>query len=311
MNSRISRRLVAAATITLTLALASALPGMDREVTLSVYQGPCVDGDFPANLATARKVVRDALARGSDFVVLPETFLSGYDTPEHMRKGARRIDDPDLQAFIAETKAHSMVVLVGMARMTERGIYNSELVIHRGQVLGIYDKIMLTEGDRDDLKFVPGSEMPVFTANGVRFAVIICHDSSFPFPALIAKLKGAEILFSPHYNDIPARTVDAHRKWVRNCHIGLACQMKLVVARSNVVVTGSPDRVGYGDSFIISPQGEMIAEAELFRTELLTARITPAHFKSPVVWADLEETPESIKVMLGQLLDAWNKKGRQ
>jgi predicted amidohydrolase len=275
---------------------------LDHDVTISVYQGPCADGNFSQNLATTRKVVKEALARGSDFVVLPETFLSGYDTPEHMRRGARTMDDPDLQAFIAESKNHSMVVLVGLARQTAQGIYNSELVIHQGEVLGIYDKIMLTEGDRDDLKFVPGQEIPVFTANGARFAVIICHDSSFPFPALIAKLKGAQILFSPHYNSIPSQTVDAHRKWVRNCHIGLACQMKMVVARSNVVVAGNPTDVGYGDSFILSPQGEMLAEAELFKTELLTTKISNQLFQSPVVWADLKETPAGIKTTLGNML---------
>jgi predicted amidohydrolase len=195
-----------------------------------------------------------------------------------------------------------MVILIGMARKTDQGIYNSELVIHRGKVLGIYDKIMLTEGDRDELRFLPGQDMPVFTANGARFAVIICHDSSFPYPALIARLKGAEILFSPHYNSIPPQTVDAHRKWVRNCHVGLACQMKMVVARSNVVVAGNPKEVGYGDSFIISPQGEVLAQAELFRTELLTTKITPKLFEYPVVWADLNETPAALKAILGRLL---------
>jgi predicted amidohydrolase len=282
--------------------IAPGLSALERDVTISVYQGPCADGHFAKNLATARNVVKDALSRRSDFVVMPETFLSGYDTPEHMRQGARRMDDPELQAFISESGAHSMVILVGLARQTDEGVYNSELVIHRGKVLGVYDKIMLTEGDRDQLRFVPGKEMPVFTANGVRFAVIICHDSSFPFPALIARMKGAEILFSPHYNSISPQTVDAHRKWVRNCHVGLACQMKMVVARSNVVVTGDPKEVGYGDSFIISPQGEMLAQTELFRTELLTARVTPAHFKYPVVWADLDETPAVLKEILGRLL---------
>ncbi len=275
---------------------------LERDVTISVYQGPCADGDFAKNLATTRKVVKEALDRGSDFVVLPETFLSGYDTVEHMRQGARRMEDSALQALIAESSAHSMVILVGLARRTDQGIFNSELVIHRGKVLGIYDKIMLTEGDRDELQFIPGKEMPIFTANGARFAVIICHDSSFPYPALIAKLKGAEILFSPHYNSIPAQTVDAHRKWVRNCHIGLACQMKMVVARSNVVVAGNPKEVGYGDSFILSPQGEALAQAELFRTELLTTKITNQHFQSPVVWADLNETPAALKATLGKML---------
>jgi predicted amidohydrolase len=298
--SRISR--VSIFMIAVWVMLPPELPALERDVTISVYQGPCFDGDFTQNLAAARQVVKQALDRGSDFVVLPETFLSGYDTPEHMRQGARRMEDPALQAFIAESGNHSMVILVGLARRTDKGIYNSELVIHRGKILGIYDKIMLTEGDRDKLQFLPGTDMPVFTVQGVRFAVIICHDSSFPFPALIARLKGAEILFSPHYNSISPQTVDAHRKWVRNCHVGLACQMKMVVARSNVVVTGNPKQVGYGDSFIISPQGEMLAEAALFRTELLTAKITPRLFKSPVVWADLDETPAALKAMLGRLL---------
>ena len=276
------------------------LPAIDREVTISVYQGHCADGDFDANLATARQAVKDALARGSDFLVLPETFLSGYDTREHMRRGARRLDDPQVQAFISESAAHGMVVIVGIAQVAEEGIYNTVLVIHKGLLLGTYSKMMLTGGDRNQLGFLPGKQMPVFQANGARFAVIICHDSSFPYPALIAKLKGAEILFSPHYNNIDPQRADAHRKWVRNCHIGLACQMKMVVARANVV--GTSKGVGYGDSFIVSPRGEMLAEAELFRTHMITAKVGPELFRSPYVWADLNETPAEVKSMLAGLL---------
>jgi len=274
---------------------------IDRDVVISVFQGRCEDGDFGANLAAARQAVKDAVARGSDFLVLPETFLSGYDTPEHMRSGARRLDDPQVSAFVAESANHQMVVIAGIARLTEEGIYNTALVIHRGRLLGTYDKIMLTRGDRDTLRFLPGKDMPVFDAQGVRFAVIICHDSSFPHPAMIARLKGAEILFSPHYNDIGPATMDAHRKWVRNCHIGLACQMKMVVARANVVAKDKRG-LGYGDSFIISPRGEMLAEAELFRAEMITARISSALFKSPYVWADLKDVPASVRSTLADLL---------
>jgi predicted amidohydrolase len=273
---------------------------IEHDLTISVYQGRCADGDFDANLVTVRKAVLDALARGSDFLVMPETFLSGYDSREHMTHGARRIDDPQLQSFITESAAHNMVVIVGIARVTEEGIYNSVLVIHKGQLLGTYSKMMLTRGDRNQLGFLPGKEMPVFTAHGAKFAVIICHDSSFPYPALIAKLKGAEILFSPHYNDQDAQNVDAHRKWVRNCHIGLACQMKMVVARSNVV--GTSKGVGYGDSFIVNPRGEMLAEADLFRTEMITAKVTAKLFRYPYVWADLNEVTPAIKNMLVDLL---------
>jgi predicted amidohydrolase len=275
----------------------------ERDVVISAYQVPCADGNFRANLVVLRKVVAEALERGSDFLVLPETFLSGYDSLEHMRLGARAVDDPDLQAFISETAGHFMVVLVGMARITPGGIYNSVLIIQRGRLLGIYDKMMLTKGDRDKLGFLPGTTMPVFEANGVRLAVIICHDSSFPHPALLAKLQGAEILFSPHYNAISSDRMDAHRIWVRNCHIGLACQMKMVVVRANVVKTGER-QLGYGDSFILSPRGDILVAAELFRQELITARITPSMFQSPYVWADINDVPRAVRSMLGQLLIA-------
>ena len=43
-----------------------------------------------------------------------------------------------------------------------------------------------------------------------------------PHVALAARLQGAEILFTPHYNKIRDAAADDHRHWVRNCHIGLA-----------------------------------------------------------------------------------------
>lgn len=271
--------------------IATQAAALEREVKISVYQGPCKDGDFQANLAIAREVIKEALGMGSDFLALPETFLSGYDSRENMEKGARGMDDPDVQAFIAESATHGMAVLAGLARRTPEGIYNSVLVIHRGKLLGIYDKVLLTGGDRDNLKFLPGRDIPVFEANGARFAVVICHDSSFPTPALLAKLRGAEILFTPHYNAIDAQRVDDHRHWVRNCHVGLACQMKMIVARANVVVTDSPGKPGYGDSFILSPMGEPLAQADLFRTGIISAVAGPEMFKMPYVWSDLSEVP--------------------
>jgi predicted amidohydrolase len=278
------------------------VPAFNHDIVISTYQGSCKGGEFAANLAIVRDVIKQAKNRNSDFVVFPETFLSGYDTRESVLKGARRVDDPEISAFIAESKQHSMVVLVGLARITDEGLYNSVLIISNGKLLGTYDKVMLTEGDSDALGFLPGKDVPVFEAHGIRFAVNICHDTSFPHPALLAKLRGAELLFTPHYNSIDAQRVDGHRKWVRNCHVGLACQMKMAVVRSNVVVTDKPGEPGYGDSFIMSPQGEILAGAELFRTELVTAVLKPEMYKTPYVWADLSEIPDWLEQKLAEEL---------
>ena len=279
------------------------LPALEKKVTISVYQGPCEDGDFAANLETVRQQIRLAEQRGSDFVAFPETFLSGYDSPENVRRGARRLDDPEIAAFINESARHDMVVIVGLAVLdNEKNLHNTVLVIHRGILLGTYSKCMLTGGDRNRLNFLPGTDIPVFTAHGAKFAVIICYDTSFPHPAMIARLKGAEILFTPHYNNIKAREMDAHLKVVRNNHIGLAVLLKLVVARPNVVIADKPGSLGYGHSFIVSPQGEMLAEADLFRTELVTATVGPETFKMPFASSDLGNVPAWMRKNLADLL---------
>lgn len=289
------------------LCAARPVGAVERDVVLSVYQGVCREGDFAANLATVRQGVQEARTRGSHFVVFPECFLSGYDSRESVERGARGLDDPDLAQFIAESANHDVVVLVGLARRAADGLYNTQLVIHQGQLLGFFDKVILTPGDRDTLGFQPGTAVPVFQAHGVRFACIICADTSYPHAAMAARLQGAQILFTPHNNEISAQVVDDHRRWVRHCHIGLACQLQMVVARSNNVKSDRPGQIGYGDSFILSPQGTPLAEADLFKTEMITATITPAMFHGPWVWGHVHDVPTWLRTQLGQMLNDFRR----
>jgi predicted amidohydrolase len=280
---------------------------LEREVSIAVYQGACQEGDFAANLGTVRRVVQEATAGGRQFVVFPEAFLSGYASRAAVQRGARGLDDQKLREFIAESAAHDVVVLVGLARKAPDGLYNSQLVIHRGRLLGFHDKVLLTGGDRDTLGFKPGTSVPLFFAHGARFAVAIGHDTSLPHLALAARLQGAEILFTPHHNEIGAHAADDHRQWVRNCHVGLACQFEMAVARAHIVKSDRAGQMGYGDSFILSPQGTALAEAKLFKTELISATVTPAMFQAPWVWADLNEVPGWLRAQAGQLLTGFRR----
>ncbi len=264
---------------------------LQESVRIAVFQGPIREGDFPANLASARSLVTRAREEGADFLAFPECFLSGYENRAAVSAGARALEDSELQAFIRESADHNLVVLIGIARREGPRLFNSVLVIHGGRLLGVSDKIHLTPDDAGILGFTPGTTVPVYTARGARFAVIICADSSYPTAALSARLQGAELLFTPHYNEIPEPVADDHRRWVRNCHIGLACQLRMAVARPNVVRTPRHGQVSYGDSFILSPQGEPLAEARLFRPGLITAVISPDMFRPPFVWGDLEDSP--------------------
>jgi predicted amidohydrolase len=268
----------------------------EGEIVISAYQGPCTGGEIETNLGRINEAIETALERKSNFICFPECYLTGYDG-----KWAIELSDPHLTGLVKSTESHDMVVLVGLSEKSgDDEIANTEVVIHKGKILGKYSKIMLTGGDRDRLGFARGREMPVFEAHGIRFATIICHDSSFPEPALLARQKGAVLLFSPHYNGIGPKAMDEHRIGVRNNHIGLAALMQMVVVRSNVVSFG-PKHLGYGDSFIMSPLGIPLAEAGLFVENVITATINPGMFEQAKMWKDLKEVKPDIRKQVSEI----------
>ena len=246
---------------------------MDKLV-IGVWQGHCAEGDLAANIARTEKVIDEAGEAGCDFVCLPETFLSGYGTVEAVQAGAMGLDDERLAALAERAAERDVATLVGISERRGDAIFNTQVVLDGGGVAGHYSKTMLTGGDANTMKFGLDDELPVFDARGVRFGIIICHDSSFPEVAATMAWKGARIIFSPHYNSIPREAMDEHRIAVRNNHVGLAAHYGVVVARSNVVgVKDGGKRLGYGDSAIFSPLGAPLAEAGLFTEKLVTADV--------------------------------------
>lgn len=242
-------------------------------LTIGVWQGTCRDGDLEANFARSEEVIGMAAAADCDFVCLPEMYLTGSGSPENVERCAMTLDDGRLLALAAVAQEKDVVVLVGMSERQEGSVANTQAVLDGGRVAGHYSKTMLTGGDRETmLRF--DDELPVFEAKGVRFGVIICHDSSFPEVAATMAWKGAQIIFAPHFNNIAPDRMDEHRVLVRNNNIGIACHYNVVVARSNVVGDDPAGKgLRYGDSAIFSPLGVPLAEAGLFREALVTADV--------------------------------------
>ena len=264
-----------------------------EKLVIGVWQGECKNGDLAANIARTEEVIDEAAGAGCDFVCLPETFLSGYGEAQHVVRGAMSLDDERLLALAARARERDLVVLVGITEKRGDGLANTQVILEGGRVAGSYSKTMLTGGDARNMKFLMDDDLPVFEARGVRFGVIICHDSSFPEVAATMAWKGARIIFSPHYNSLPRGSMDEHRTVVRNNHVGIAAHYGVVVARSNVVgVSADGERLGYGDSAIFSPIGSPLAEAGLFAERLITADVAPWLGKR--LWRKREELRPAI-----------------
>jgi predicted amidohydrolase len=271
---------------------------MNERIRIGSFQGPIVDNGFDRNLDKVRQVMNQTREQGLDFLCFPETYLSGY-SEQAVRESSIHLDDPRLLEFIRFSGSFDTVILVGLSEREGESIFNTQVVIHHGRLLGKYRKAMLTEEDK--LHFAPGREFPVFDAKGIKFGVVICADTSYVEPALLLRWKGARLLFTPHYNDIPPQGIDTtdgkvtfweHRTMVLNNQAALATLLKMVVVRSNVVIVRE-NHLGSGDAAIWDMNGEIVARGTPFTECVVTAEFCKEIFTREN-WIDRREVPVEL-----------------
>jgi len=231
---------------------------------IAAYQGPCVGGDLEANIAKTLQVYGRAAADGVDFLAMPEAFLSGYGSQEYIELTAVAADGPELKPLYDATRKAETVLIVGLAERRGAKTFNSTVVLYKGELLGVYSKTMLIGSDSKEMGFSWDAELPVFEAKGITFGVQICADTSYAEPSRVLALKGATLIFTPHFNHMPHANIEDHRQRVRNNHIATAVRNEVYVAKANSVVAEVVEKAGYGDSYILDPRGVVLVEAGMF-----------------------------------------------
>lgn len=241
---------------------------------IAVHQGPVVFGDAEANLAATEAALGEAQSRGAEILAMPETFLHGFFSAKTFRpEYAIDLEGKFFRGILDRFAKYECLLLLGLNERRGEDVLNTVAVIERGKLLGTYSKTYAylsyeTRGDR----------FPVFERKGIRFGIAICADTSYIEPARILAMKGAQIIFTPHFNYIDYEHVADHTTEVRNHHIAIAIDNGVYVARSNVVVPESTGAsvlgyagVGVGDSLILDRRGRVLAEAGISRKALLVA----------------------------------------
>jgi 5-aminopentanamidase len=282
---------------------------MNGKIRIGSFQGPIVDNEFDLNLGKVKEILNQTRHWGLDFLCFPETYLSGY-SERAVRESSVQINDPRLLDFIDFSATFDTVILVGLSEREGDKIFNTQIVVHQGQLLGKYRKTMLTEEDK--LVFAAGLQFPVFEAKGVKFGVVICADTSYVEPALLLRWQGARLLFTPHYNDIPPEGIDTpdgkvtfweHRTMVLNNQAALATLLKMVVVRSNVVIV-QEGHLGAGDANIWDMNGEIVARGTPFTECVVTAEFDRAIFEKEN-WISRKEVPVALLDQIAQAARAY------
>jgi predicted amidohydrolase len=233
-------------------------------------------GEFEHNLKRVGEGLSRAEAERAEIVSFPECFLTGYpDTEAAARRGAFTVDSAEMMKVLDLTNRFDPTLIVGFNERRGDDLYNTALVAHRGHLLGIYSKCAAYQ------KFhKQGRTFPVFERSGVKFGVIICADGGYIEPARILALKGARIIFAPHFNVIGADGVLAHFMKVRSDHTARAIENSVWFVRGNNVVLDPAKSglergpgVGYGDSYIMDPGGEIVVRSRRHVEDFIIADV--------------------------------------
>src|SRR5436190_7136858 len=233
-------------------------------------------GDFEGNLAKLVQGLEKAHKDRVEVLSFPECYLTGYqDTEEEVRKHAFAADSAKMMQVLDKTARFDPTVVVGFNELRGKDLYNTCLVAYKGHLLGLYSKCAAY------MKFhKQGRTFPIFERSGVKFGVIICADGGYIEPARILALKGARIIFAPHFNAISGDGLLAHFMKVRSDHTARAIENSVWFVRGNNVVldpakSGIAGDVGngYGDSYIMDPGGEIVVRSRRHTEDFIMADI--------------------------------------
>jgi predicted amidohydrolase len=235
-------------------------------------------GDFDGNLREVVEGLERADRERVDIVCFPECFLTGYpDDADAARKGALRLDSPEIMRLLDQTGRFEAAFIVGFNELRGDDLYNTAVVVYKGHLLGKYSKCSAYQ------KFhKQGREFPVFEHKGLKFGIVICSDGGYIEPARLLALQGAKVIFSPHFNYISQQGLIGHFMQVRADHIARAVENVVYFVRGNNVSLGKEecitgyDGVGYGDSYIVDPWGEIMVRTRRHREDFIFADIDPA-----------------------------------
>jgi predicted amidohydrolase len=240
-------------------------------LTVSLVQGATRWHDAPANRDYYGELVRRA--RGSDLVVLPETFLSGFSNDTRASADTMEGESlPWLRALAAEAGA---VVCGSLAIREDDVVYNRLLWMRPDGSFEQYDKRHLFRMAGEHTRYGSGSRRPIVELKGWRILPQVCYDLRFPVwlrnRRLASASGGMDYDLAVFVANWPAARRHPWRTLLRARAIeNLAC----VVGVNRVGVDGN--EIAYaGDSAVIDPVGEALVELGA-QEQVVTVTLDPA-----------------------------------
>ena len=235
-----------------------AMPENVRVAALQMVSTPRVD----ENLATAERLIADAVAQGAGLVALPEYFpIMGMSDSDKV--ALREVDgNGPIQAFLADAaRRHGVWLVAGslpLVAQDQGKVLNSCLVYDpTGQRVARYDKIHLfgfqkgAECYNESATIEAGTEPVAFETPFGRIGLSICYD--LRFPELYRAMGACDL------HIVPA----AFTETTGRAHWEILLRARAIENQCYVLAIGQGGRhengrETHGNSLLIDPWGEIL-----------------------------------------------------
>ncbi len=223
---------------------------MTDKIRITLAQLNPTLGDLEGNASKARSAWEKGKAAGADFVVLPEMFITGYQTQDLvLKKGFADHAVAQVEALAREC-ADGPALGIGTPWRSEGKLYNAFFICEGGRITARVLKHDLPHKQLfDEMRlFDPGPISGPYSIGGVRIGSPICEDAWWPDVAEALQESGAEILVVPNGSPYHRNKLD-----LRMGHmVARVVENRLPLAYLNSV-GGQDDQIYDGASFVLNP----------------------------------------------------------
>ncbi len=274
-----------------------------NDLRIAAVQFEHKNGDKAFNLSRVRDLTAEAVRQGAQIVSFHECCIPAYSYVQTFSKAellevAEPVPDgPSVRELMSISREHKVPILAGLFECENDEVYNTYVCVNGDQLLAKYRKIHAFVNPA----LASGNEFVVFDLLGWKCGILICYDNNLPENVRITALMGAQVIFMPHVTGclpsvMPGRGTVDPALW-ENRHRdpaplrmefqgpkGRGWLMRWLPTRAyeNGVYSIFTNPIGLddgeirnGNSMVIDPYGEVIAECHELGDDIAVGVCTP------------------------------------
>ncbi|MCA9409455.1 MAG: carbon-nitrogen hydrolase family protein [Candidatus Omnitrophica bacterium] len=230
------------------------------------------------NIIKAVDLVRKAIQKKSQFILLPEVFSyrGNIESRKQLQTVAEKIPGPSTTPIIDLARKHKVFILAGSVyekAPAQQKVFNTSILINpSGKIVGKYRKMNLFNAVigrkkiREANNFLSGRKTVKTKVGNFNVGLSICYDLRFSELYKKYASEGVDVLCVPAA--FTQETGKAHWKILLQAR---AIENFCYVLAPNQTGTDNRGVANYGHSMIIDPWGTVLAEASGTKEEIIYA----------------------------------------